>query len=121
MDVIHVTTRQKAIEDGLLIDVSQMAREIGLRFPTAVTAEVWNRFVKVPKRVFGKNEEERLWGILFRLHFHLKANRPHGSETMFRLCVANDDSGDQLVPLKAVCGPGDVAEPVITIMLHEED
>lgn len=36
--VIHTYTRAQAIEDGVLIDVSEMAREAGFRWPVAVTA-----------------------------------------------------------------------------------
>jgi hypothetical protein len=35
--------------------------------------------------------------------------------------VRNDERTPALVRLKAVCGPGDRGEPVITIMLPEED
>jgi len=34
--VIHTYTRAQAIEDGVLIDVSEMAREAGFRWPVAV-------------------------------------------------------------------------------------
>ena len=42
-DVIYQYTRAQAIEDGVLIDVSETAREAGITFPTAVTAAVWER------------------------------------------------------------------------------
>ena len=34
-------SRARAIEDGVLIDVSETARRIGLKYPTAITALVW--------------------------------------------------------------------------------
>jgi hypothetical protein len=52
-----------------------------------------------------------------------QAARRGWSELIFRLHVRNDnrDRTPPLVTLKAVCGPGDDAGPVITVMLPEED
>ena len=35
--VIYTYTRAQAIEDGVLVDVSTLAAEAGIRYPTAVT------------------------------------------------------------------------------------
>jgi hypothetical protein len=45
------------------------------------------------------------------------------SEVRFGVHVRNDNSESTppLVRLKAVCGPGDQGEPVLTVMLPEED
>ena len=48
-------------------------------------------------------------------------NRPHTSRIDFELLVRNDNRQPEKVTLKALCGPGDQAEPVITIMLPHED
>ena len=40
--VVHRYTRAQAIADGSLVDVSDTAREAGLRLPTALTRAVWN-------------------------------------------------------------------------------
>jgi len=40
-DVISTYTRAQAIEDGVLIEAGSMARELGFKFPVAVTAAVW--------------------------------------------------------------------------------
>jgi hypothetical protein len=41
----------------------------------------------------------------------------------FRVHVRNDnrERTPPLVALKAVCGPGDQAEPVVTVMMPDED
>jgi len=46
-----------------------------------------------------------------------------GAEVRFGVHVCNDnrEHTPPLVRLKAVCGPGDRGEPVITIMLPDED
>ena len=47
--VISVYTRAQAIEDGILVDVSDTAREAGFKIPVAVTRAVWNRLVALPE------------------------------------------------------------------------
>ena len=36
-DVVSAYSRAQAIEDGVLVDVSQTAKEAGIKYPTAVT------------------------------------------------------------------------------------
>lgn len=120
--IIFSYTRAQAIADGVLIDVSETAREAGFRIPVAVTAAVWGLYVAVPEEVSGQDESGRLWDVLWMLHFAIRKD-PDRHEIRFRLHVRNSDEGDvpPLVGLKALCGPGDDAEPVITVMLPQED
>jgi hypothetical protein len=39
-DLIHRYTRAGALADGVLVDVSAVAREAGIRFPVALTRAV---------------------------------------------------------------------------------
>jgi hypothetical protein len=43
-DLIHRYTRADAIRDGVLSDVSETAKEAGIRWPVALTAAVWERW-----------------------------------------------------------------------------
>lgn len=119
--VIYSYTRAQAIEDGVLVDVSETAREAGIRFPVAVTQAVWSKYVEVPEGVHGQDERGRLWDILWM--FRLAARKSSGDTIRYRLHVRNDnqDRTPPLVTLKAICGPGDTPEPMITILLPEED
>lgn len=117
---ISVYTRAQAIADGVLVDVSKMAQEAGIKHPTALTAAVWAEYVQVPEGVDGQDEQGRLWDILFM--FHLAAKRAAGKSTMFfDLLIRNDNTAPTPMTLKAICGPGDTPEPVITILLPHED
>src|SRR5262249_26194302 len=40
-DLIHRYTRAEAIRDGVLIDVSAVARQAGIRYPVALTRAAW--------------------------------------------------------------------------------
>jgi len=120
--IIHSYSRAQAIEDGVLVDVSQMASEAGFRVPVAMTATVWAEYVRVPAEVSGQDESGRLWDILWMLRVAIGRSASSGSELLFSLIVRNDDAlPAQQVELKSICGPGDRGEPVITIMFPHED
>src|SRR5512135_1118822 len=121
--VIFSYTRAQAIADGVLVDVSKLAKEAGFRFPVAVTAGVWAACVAVPPGVDGQDETGRLWDVLNVLRFAIARQRKDGERVDFAVHVRNDNrEGDPpQVKLYALCGPGDDAEPVITVMLPHED
>jgi hypothetical protein len=118
--VIYCYTRAQAIADGVLVDVSKTAQEAGIKYPTAMTSTVWGKYVEVPQAVSWQDEAGRLWDIIFLLSLAIRQS-VGGSEIRFRVLVQNNRRGPKPVELKAVCGPGDDAEPVITVMLPEED
>jgi hypothetical protein len=119
LEIIDRYSRADAIEDGVLIDASEMAKEAGLKFPVATTATVWGKYVEVPDGVECQDEQGRLWDILNMLLFAIKRGC-EGNELLFTVLV-NNDGTPKPVQLKSICGPGDDAEPVITIMLPHED
>ena len=122
-EVISSYSRAQAIEDGVLVDVSTVAKEAGIKFPVAMTATVWGQYVEVPEGVGCQDESGRLWDILWM--FRCAAAKFDGDTLLFELYVRNHNrerlTRQDLVTLKAICGPGDTAEPVITIMLPDED
>jgi hypothetical protein len=121
-DVIHRYSRADAIRDGALIDVTPTARESGIRYPVALTRAVWERWVAVPPGVICQDESGRLWDVLYLLRWAV-GRSDDGPVVRFGVHVRNDnrEGTPPLVRLKAVCGPGDQGEPVVTIMLPDED
>lgn len=122
---ISTYTRLQAIDDGVLIDVSERAREAGFVFPVAITRAAWADCVEWTeadsKRQTYQDESGRLWDILWVASL---AARRGGQEIRFQLYrVPRGGRGmrPRMVVLKALCGPGDDGEPVITIMLPSED
>ncbi|MHB1870813.1 MAG: DUF6573 family protein [Steroidobacteraceae bacterium] len=119
-EVVYSYTRAQAIEDGVLVDASKLASEYGVRYPVAVTRALWDSYVTPPAALAGwQDETGRAWDVLtmFRL-----AARAGGQEIRFRVLFQMQAGRPaRLVELKAVCGPGDDAEPVVTIMLPDED
>jgi hypothetical protein len=122
-ELIHRYNRADAIRDGVLIDVSEVAREAGIRYPVALTQAVWERCVAVPPGVLFQDEAGRLWDLVWMLACAARRG-PSGKDTIrFALHVRNDnrERTPPLVRLKAVCGPGDDSAPVITVMEPDED
>jgi len=128
-DVIECYTRADAINDGVLIEVPrELGREAGFTVPVAVTSAVWDlidpgNLDDIP----GQSIEGRLWDVLWLCGCAARATR--GKSIVLFKCAFLFHRGDRVTEitehkthvLKAVCGPGDQGEPVITIMLHGED
>jgi hypothetical protein len=121
-DLIHRYTRADAIRDGALIDVSAVAQEAGITYPVALTSAAWQRCVSVPPGVLFQDEAGRLWDVVWMLRCAI-ARQKGGRVVHFALHVRNDnrERTPPLVWLKAVCGPGDQGEPVVTVMMPQED
>jgi len=84
-DLIYAYTRAQAIEDGVLVDVSETAREAGFRWPVALTAEVWGLIENIPPRFEGiQDVEGRLWDVLWMAKM---ATRRGGLETHYKLIL----------------------------------
>jgi len=122
-EVIYSYTRAQAVEDGVQVNVSEVAKESGIRFPVFVTRAVFDSFVAVPEGVTAQDEAGRLWDILWMLRFGMRKVQPGQDRLPFQLYVRNDNRGARLVKLVAVCGPLDIddAQPSITLMLPDED
>ena len=121
--ILHTYSRREAIDDGVLIDVTDTAKEAGFRIPVAVTAAVWAEYVAVPDGVAAQDERGRLWDVLFMLLMAIRSGRESGAQLRYRLHVRNDNLVGEppLVELKSVCGPNDDGTPCVTVMLPEED
>lgn len=122
--VLFAYTRKQALADGVLVDVSETAKEAGFRIPVALTRAVWAEQVEAPEGVERQDEAGRLWDVLWMARYGITQGKNRdASEILFSLQVRNDNREGEppLATLKAVCGPDDDAEPCITIMLPEED
>jgi hypothetical protein len=121
-ELIHSYSRKQAIEDGTLIDVSETAREAGIKYPVAITHAVHESYVKVPEGVTSQDERGRLWDIVFMLRFAITRHPDaEGDTILYTVFVRNDDTAPKPMKLKAICHPGDEGEPVVTVMLPDED
>jgi hypothetical protein len=123
---IYGYSRAQAIADGVLVDVTTMSRQAGFTVPVALTSAAWSDCVEWTdedsSRQGHQDEAGRLWDTLWIAH--LAARRAHGEVVAFELYrVPRGGRGHmpRRVSLHMHIGPGDEAEPVITIMLPGED
>jgi hypothetical protein len=120
-DLIYAYTRKDAIADGVLIDVSDLAKEAGFKWPVAVTAAVWSDYVRVPEGLDWQDENGRLWDILILLLVTIRRTIDEPTLLRFQVHVHTSKATTELVTLKAHAGPDDEGKPCLTIMRPEEN
>jgi uncharacterized protein DUF6573 len=119
-EIIYSYARKQAIDDGVLTDVTELAKEAGFKCPVAFTSSVYERHVRVPEDVVDQDETGRLWDVLWLLRYAAMKS-PEKSELLFKLSERAGNRGMEIVTLKAICGPDDDGELCLTVMLPEED
>lgn len=127
-EVISIYTRAQAIEDGVLIDTGSMAQEAGFKWPVAVTSAAWDDCIAwteddSDKQVY-QDQSGRLWDVLFMASHAIRQASGSGDRLLFKLYRVRRDGYSKkaiLATLKLIVGPGDQGEPVITILLPNED
>jgi hypothetical protein len=149
VEVISVYTRQQAIEDGMLVDCEQapmdeMRSQI-MKWPLAMTATAFHRYVwpidEEANLPTDQSLEGRFWDVVWMFHaavkgtvpcrridpcnllfdFYCMVADPGWSNERIDATARSGPEGMRQVTLKAVSGPGDDSEPVMTFMLPEED
>jgi hypothetical protein len=124
-EVIYSYTRSQALEDGILVDATQIAMEAGFRYPTAITADLDARITPNEReKALGQSYEGRLWDVVFLASF---AARQAGTQDRcsFEVSLFEAEAAPphrthrHTLSLWMVVGPGDQGEPVITIGFPE--
>jgi hypothetical protein len=118
-EVISAYSRNEALEDGVLIDVSEMAREAGFRLPVAITEALWADIEAISERFTWQEVKGRLWDVLWMGIQAVRSSKVGGDTLVYGLHLPVGATTEYQV--KLVCGPGDDAEPVITLMRPDED
>ena len=142
--VIHSYTRAQAIADGVLVDVTNATDASGrklspFKFPVALTRAAYAATIEVGGKYINPQpatrnpqpfHEElvlpasqdlpgRLWDVFWMLVYAIRSAPSSSSSIHFSLLVNGPPR--RRVHLKSLCAPGDHAEPVITILLPNED
>jgi hypothetical protein len=126
--VIFSYSRRQAIEDGVLVDLTQWARESGFVIPVACTAAVWHQWIVPPEgtRELGQDERGRAHDLLWMLYCAIQRGGK-GDQILFEVIFLQSDGKPHTVQLKSICGPGDQGDegarggPVLTILMPTED
>jgi len=127
--VIFSYTRQQAIEDGVLVDVTETAREAGFKHPTVVTEALWVTIQTIPKGFDWESPSGRLWDVLWMAV--CEGRRQGGkSRITYKLVLHSgsdnpdvdhiDSERQRMTELVCDCGPDDLGRPCITIGYSED-
>ena len=118
--VISSYSRAQAIEDGVLVEIKPEDYDgAGIfKFPVVFTSALFSDLEsgKGPRRSTPRDVEKlrgRVWDVCYMMS--VEARRNGGSDVSFQVIV-----GRRTLTLRGNIGPGDTAEPVITIG-HPED
>ena len=127
-NVISTYTRAQAIEDGVLVDPGPIAKEAGFKWPVALTANAWADCVAWTKDDSQKQVHQyqsgRLWDLMHMASHAIRTSKDSGDRLVFQLYrVPRDGHSTEavLVTLKLIVAPDDSGEPVITLLLPQED
>lgn len=127
-DVVYSYTRAQAIADGVLVDITETAREAGFQRPVAMTdaaredCVAWSDADNAAQTY--QDESGRLWDVLTMAMFAIRRQRTPVQVLNFDLLrVPRDGHSSQATTatLKLMIGPGDDGLPVLTILLPFED
>ena len=105
--VISSYSRAQAIDDGVLVDITEQARQQRFVFPMAMTSALWES-CKAKSADITANVKQ----ILTQLHLEIKKAAPNCDQLKFVMLG---------LTIKCVVGPGDDPRPVMTLMLQNED
>ena len=114
-DIIYSYTRQDAIADGVFIDVTETSKEAGIKYPVAITSNLYHKYINPKTMSTGQDEKGRLWDVLWM--FSVEARKAKSSFIKFKVIFSR-----KTVELWAVCeaqSPTDPS-PAINIMLPED-
>jgi len=138
-EVLSSYNRAQAIADGVLVSLNDpsftfrpglnICAEAGIKFPVAMTIAAFAKTVSELDTPLPPCQDisGRLWDVLSMFKWAAKRG---GSEIRFPVTVINwvclggkrtNRTKRETVILKALCGAGDNGEPVITILLPDED
>ena len=120
--VVYSYTRAQAIADGVLVDVTEQAKQSGFKLPVAIGDNLFNGYIVPPDGLEG--EGQSLEGRLHDVFEMLKAAascRWNESRVMLDVIFVMAPRMIQKVLILAVAGPGDNGEPVLTICLPEDE
>lgn len=146
---IYAYTRAQAIADGVLVDLSEAIKPMPFKYPVAMTRAAYAATIEAGGQWVTESQPDRKTDhvcvldtgalevlklpngqdVAGRIHdvFHLLLHAidcTPGPASRVKFSVLVDKHGNgrhSRVDLCSVCGPGDDAAPVITIMLPDED
>lgn len=116
-DIISRYTRQQAIEDGVLIDITKIAKEAGFNVPAAITAELYGAInpAETEQKNLGQDFTGRLWDMLTIAMYRVRQNK-NTNRIEFKFVIQRfaNRPVTKMQKVSMTISGGDYGEPVIT-------
>jgi hypothetical protein len=122
-EIIYSYTHAQALADGVLIDISKIAREAGFILPVAVSDHLYHDVLNPGQPLLdqGQSLEGRIWDMLNILRYSIKTNPETSRLAFYPLFVMSPNTPPSPVKIVSTIGPSDKGGPIITIFLPEDD
>jgi hypothetical protein len=120
---VYSYSRKQALDDGVLVDLTDFTADHGIVFPAACTAGVYYRYL-VPDKTLqaqGQTLEARIDDLLSTLAVAIKGQPASADRLTFQTAFLMPRGRKVTVTFTCICGPDDAGDPVLTILLPGED
>ena len=132
---VYGYSRAQAIEDGVLVDLSQAIEPCPFKYPVAMSRAAYAATIEaggeyrpdgeeceVLTLPGGQDAQGRVHDVFWTLQLAIRRQSAPTDRVHFSVLVdTRGDGRKSQIDLYSVCGPGDTEAPVITIMLEGED
>ena len=120
-ELIYSYTRKQALEDSILIDISQQAKESGFKIPAAVSDNLFHQYIKPPEGLEGEGQSARgrIHDVLHMLKVAIASNK-NESMLFFDVLFLMRQGRHEKVSIYGEIGPDDDGHPCLTICLPED-
>lgn len=116
-----VTSRQEAVEKGLLIDVSSSATDLGFTIPIGISKPLWESGITVAGQFSASDVNQRVRDVLMALRLSLGGSRDLPSVMQFpALLVFPPEESPRLCSMIAVAHK-DAEAPFALTLLHPSE
>jgi hypothetical protein len=113
--------RDQAIEAGILIDVTPVAHEVGLRLPVGISRPLWEIGITASHQIEDEDYEARVRDVLMALRLHLETAEITSPWIKFPALLSfPPETSPQVCSLYAVAHKDPVTPYSITLLLPHE-
>jgi hypothetical protein len=116
-----ILNRDEAIQAGILIDVTPVAHEVGLRLPVGISKPLWEIGITASHQVTDEDFDRRVRDVLMALRLHLETSEITSPWIKFPALLSfPPDTAPQVCSLYAVAHKDPATPYSITLLLPHE-
>lgn len=118
---VQLLNRQEAIEAGILVDVSPIAEQIGLRLSVGISKPLWELGITASHQLADEECHTRVRDVLLALRLHVEQAEITAPWIKFpALLSLPPETQPQICTLVAIAHKDSTAPYALTVMLPEE-